>query len=218
MVLYLVHFFFFNDTATTEIYTLSLHDALPIYLGQPDRQHPAEPAVHLAGRELVTRMRRQPRVEHARQRRMALEAGGDRQRALGGAVHPQEQGAHAPLQQPRLERPQRGAGVAPPGPDPRPERIAAGGQHRPGVATVLSTATRATAEWASSQTAARSVISHIGFAGVSTQMGRVRPGRIAASTAARSQVSVNSTSRPQVRPNSASHLRTPQYSTRETST
>src|SRR3712207_7691979 len=24
--------FFFNDTATTEIYTLSLHDALPIYL------------------------------------------------------------------------------------------------------------------------------------------------------------------------------------------
>src|SRR2546422_5475162 len=27
----LVLFFFFNDTATTEIYTLSLHDALPIY-------------------------------------------------------------------------------------------------------------------------------------------------------------------------------------------
>src|SRR5258707_2474461 len=27
------HFFFFNDTATTEIYTLSLHDALPISLG-----------------------------------------------------------------------------------------------------------------------------------------------------------------------------------------
>src|SRR5256884_6513407 len=26
-------FFFFNDTATTEIYTLSLHDALPIYFG-----------------------------------------------------------------------------------------------------------------------------------------------------------------------------------------
>src|SRR2546430_14131535 len=28
-------FFFFNDTATTEIYTLSLHDALPIYAGLP---------------------------------------------------------------------------------------------------------------------------------------------------------------------------------------
>src|SRR3712207_8189737 len=27
------YFFFFNDTATTEIYTLSLHDALPIWCG-----------------------------------------------------------------------------------------------------------------------------------------------------------------------------------------
>src|SRR5256885_16382576 len=27
-------FFFFNDTATTEIYTLSLHDALPIFAKQ----------------------------------------------------------------------------------------------------------------------------------------------------------------------------------------
>src|SRR2546426_6359186 len=27
-------FFFFNDTATTEIYTLSLHDALPIFVPQ----------------------------------------------------------------------------------------------------------------------------------------------------------------------------------------
>src|SRR2546425_13145363 len=27
-------FFFFNDTATTEIYTLSLHDALPISFGE----------------------------------------------------------------------------------------------------------------------------------------------------------------------------------------
>src|SRR5471032_3706761 len=37
MCLYCLHFvlffffFFFNDTATTEIYTLSLHDALPIW-------------------------------------------------------------------------------------------------------------------------------------------------------------------------------------------
>ena len=28
----LLSLFFFNDTATTEIYTLSLHDALPIFL------------------------------------------------------------------------------------------------------------------------------------------------------------------------------------------
>src|SRR3712207_9195795 len=28
---WMIWFFFFNDTATTEIYTLSLHDALPIW-------------------------------------------------------------------------------------------------------------------------------------------------------------------------------------------
>src|SRR5258706_8674615 len=33
----LFFFFFFNDTATTEIYTLSLHDALPIYTGSASR-------------------------------------------------------------------------------------------------------------------------------------------------------------------------------------
>src|SRR5258708_37469343 len=30
LITYFYFFFFFNDTATTEIYTLSLHDALPI--------------------------------------------------------------------------------------------------------------------------------------------------------------------------------------------
>src|SRR3989441_12629158 len=39
-------FFFFNDTATTEIYTLSLHDALPISPG-------AERAVPLDGDDLA---------------------------------------------------------------------------------------------------------------------------------------------------------------------
>src|SRR5579862_10071602 len=33
MLLSFFFFFFFNDTATTEIYTLSLHDALPISRG-----------------------------------------------------------------------------------------------------------------------------------------------------------------------------------------
>src|SRR3974377_1414803 len=32
-------FFFFNDTATTEIYTLSLHDALPISVGSFAVEH-----------------------------------------------------------------------------------------------------------------------------------------------------------------------------------
>src|SRR5216683_7226783 len=31
LLLFLSYFFFFNDTATTEIYTLSLHDALPSF-------------------------------------------------------------------------------------------------------------------------------------------------------------------------------------------
>src|SRR3712207_7154612 len=36
-------FFFFNDTATTEIYTLSLHDALPISCGAVREVSPRRP-------------------------------------------------------------------------------------------------------------------------------------------------------------------------------
>src|SRR3712207_2927925 len=41
--LFFLFFFFFNDTATTEIYTLSLHDALPICfsIAYPARWHTA---------------------------------------------------------------------------------------------------------------------------------------------------------------------------------
>src|SRR5208283_6119482 len=40
-------FFFFNDTATTEIYTLSLHDALPISVGsQTKTAHSTHKAGH----------------------------------------------------------------------------------------------------------------------------------------------------------------------------
>src|SRR5260370_33761563 len=38
-------FFFFNDTATTEIYTLSLHDALPISRDLVDVEYEPLPAV-----------------------------------------------------------------------------------------------------------------------------------------------------------------------------
>src|SRR5207248_9797867 len=38
-VLFFFTFFFFNDTATTEIYTLSLHDALPIWSRSIARVH-----------------------------------------------------------------------------------------------------------------------------------------------------------------------------------
>src|SRR5256885_12559182 len=42
-------FFFFNDTATTEIYTLSLHDALPIYLLQTSDLRTSQPRALRAG-------------------------------------------------------------------------------------------------------------------------------------------------------------------------
>src|SRR2546429_5389381 len=43
---YISFFFFFNDTATTEIYTLSLHDALPIFTfsSAHDRARMKDPA------------------------------------------------------------------------------------------------------------------------------------------------------------------------------
>src|SRR2546428_12125095 len=49
LLLPFLFFFFFNDTATTEIYTLSLHDALPIYPAAhtpppADAAHPARRA------------------------------------------------------------------------------------------------------------------------------------------------------------------------------
>src|SRR6476661_219078 len=52
-------FFFFNDTATTEIYTLSLHDALPI--PRPDLIFADEPTGALdtrTGIEILSFMRR----------------------------------------------------------------------------------------------------------------------------------------------------------------
>src|SRR2546430_6515526 len=50
-----VLFFFFNDTATTEIYTLSLHDALPICVRRV-HAHEGEPVV--SGRRSVDRIPR----------------------------------------------------------------------------------------------------------------------------------------------------------------
>src|SRR3712207_7278377 len=83
----MIMFFFFNDTATTEIYTLSLHDALPISgvdhegdgqrvngeplaLGMPEHlgqlvevdglewcHEPILGGVHGRGREIISRVR-----------------------------------------------------------------------------------------------------------------------------------------------------------------
>src|SRR5438876_5587071 len=43
-------FFFFNDTAPTEIYTLSLHDALPIFTNPADAESAVKSAVERFGR------------------------------------------------------------------------------------------------------------------------------------------------------------------------
>src|SRR3712207_9557006 len=57
-----VLFFFFNDTATTEIYTLSLHDALPISVGTR-RQSPGR--ISPARRNLPERLRSGVRTDLA---------------------------------------------------------------------------------------------------------------------------------------------------------
>src|SRR2546427_6760695 len=59
-------FFFFNDTATTEIYTLSLHDALPICGSSPSRSRSSRLASHCArnGRRTFSRPRRSRSEEH----------------------------------------------------------------------------------------------------------------------------------------------------------
>src|SRR5688572_32692085 len=55
-------FFFFNDPATTEIYTLSLHDALPIFAGDRRRgdrrkQHIAAGCIEASGQGIEQRHR-----------------------------------------------------------------------------------------------------------------------------------------------------------------
>src|SRR5258708_29373326 len=61
-------FFFFNDTATTEIYTLSLHDALPIYLVEliapPSDARLLKQLVQIAGTAAdLNQLLQQPRSE-----------------------------------------------------------------------------------------------------------------------------------------------------------
>src|SRR2546426_8236605 len=55
-----ISFFFFNDTATTEIYTLSLHDALPIYRHRLDGWADGDP--YRSGRRNAS-YRRSDRIE-----------------------------------------------------------------------------------------------------------------------------------------------------------
>src|SRR3712207_8968786 len=50
-------FFFFNDTATTEIYTLSLHDALPIFTTRPStRESISSPSIRSPRSSRISRL------------------------------------------------------------------------------------------------------------------------------------------------------------------
>src|SRR2546430_12987796 len=89
-------FFFFNDTATTEIYTLSLHDALPI---------------SLLGRPIPTGLRgRAARPPRQRRGAVPVRGHGGRPPAPGGACL--GRATRAPPGRPRP----RARHVAPPGP------------------------------------------------------------------------------------------------------
>src|SRR2546427_2276532 len=130
-------FFFFNDTATTEIYTLSLHDALPISARARDRGagHRAPP-----GRRADDDLRRFGEVPGggcppARDRRKGIRLG--LVARLGGEGPPAtrrargdraELRAHSPLEPRRDGHP---AAAVPGGPESRNARLERQGNPRP---------------------------------------------------------------------------------------
>src|SRR2546430_10736661 len=78
-------FFFFNDTATTEIYTLSLHDALPIS-GLEHRHHLGHHEHQQQRHDAEAHHRQHDGIEHRRQHLLA-----DLLAALGVVGQPLEQ-------------------------------------------------------------------------------------------------------------------------------
>src|SRR3989442_5502820 len=93
-------FFFFNDTATTEIYTLSLHDALPIYLTVV----PAPPL-----REAFERMRGTPPLlgwYPPRRRHVQREEFPDRPTMIGDPCSHGRRGPVPDMTQPRARGPE----------------------------------------------------------------------------------------------------------------
>src|SRR2546426_5149139 len=92
-------FFFFNDTATTEIYTLSLHDALPISL--PSRADRGLPLGRFAG---------QPGGRLQNPRRAPQGHAGSRRAHLGADDRPEiRPGARRALRHARLQERARAA-------------------------------------------------------------------------------------------------------------
>src|SRR2546422_5817234 len=79
MTHYTFIFFFFNDTATTEIYTLSLHDALPISTDDLAHLEATRPS---SGKSL-----RNTLVEKARRDLLALERSEEHTSELQSRLH-----------------------------------------------------------------------------------------------------------------------------------
>src|SRR3712207_6855958 len=81
-------FFFFNDTATTEIYTLSLHDALPISVHVPPRVAGGHAAgVRRAGRPRVRRRRPAHGARGLHRQPVAAPRAGDRKSTRLNSSH-----------------------------------------------------------------------------------------------------------------------------------
>src|SRR5947209_11693555 len=78
LICFIFFSFFFNDTAPTDIYTLSLHDALPICLGVYVRQ---------ALRSDVARHRLRPRQDLADQPHRQVRVEGDRKSTRLNSSH-----------------------------------------------------------------------------------------------------------------------------------
>src|SRR3712207_7096088 len=106
---YTCSFFFFNDTATTEIYTLSLHDALPIYdrTVEPGQVDAGEVQRRVADPLVVDRP---DGVRADRAVGAVAHAVLDPAPRLGGDHHQRDRQQHAEREQPPLRRPPAGEG------------------------------------------------------------------------------------------------------------
>src|SRR6266511_823161 len=115
MSIFLIFFFFFSDTATTEIYTLSLHDALPSLVGSQaliDRVFDAVDS-HEAGLRLVhdtgldvEHPHHAPATHEGRRRNLTITLCGDKRVQM--TMHRVTIGGRDPEVRRRLE----GAGIA----------------------------------------------------------------------------------------------------------
>src|SRR2546428_10797236 len=108
-------FFFFNDTATTEIYTLSLHDALPISSTSTTTTRASSSSSERRKRGIPRRLPSVPSRSQQRERSRVAPAGGCPRLPRAGAA-PAVRGKPPPTPPPRGGVFGRAGGGAPPRP------------------------------------------------------------------------------------------------------